>query len=130
MQLEVIMTFEEYSKLILPLAKYPNVGNNIVYPLLGLAGEAGEAAEKGKKMWRDFGIMGQKEIDVMYLHGQPFELSALRTGLIKELGDVLWYVAAAANEIGSSLEEVAGMNVEKLLSRSARGKIGGSGDDR
>jgi NTP pyrophosphatase (non-canonical NTP hydrolase) len=51
-------------------------------------------------------------------------------GLIKELGDVLWYVAASAAEIGSSLEEIALANANKLLSRNARGKIGGSGDDR
>ncbi len=121
------MTFEEYSKLILPLAKYPNVGNNFIYPLLGLAGEAGEAAEKGKKLWRDFGIMGQEEFPPF---GQPAEMSALRTGMIKELGDVLWYITAAANEIGSSLEEVAQTNADKLLDRNARGVIGGSGDNR
>jgi NTP pyrophosphatase (non-canonical NTP hydrolase) len=124
------MTFQDYSNLILPLAKYPSVGNNIVYPLLGLAGEAGEAAEKGKKMWRDYNVTGQKDIDMDWAHGQPEELSALRTGLIKELGDVLWYVTAAAAEIGVSLEEVARTNAEKLLDRKARGVIGGSGDNR
>lgn len=124
------MTFEEYAKLVLPLAKYPSIGNNIIYPLLGLAGEAGEAAEKGKKMWRDYNVTGQRDIDMDYAHGFPEELSALRTGLIKELGDVLWYVTAAASEIGVSLEEIAKTNADKLLSRNARGVIGGSGDDR
>ena len=125
------MDFKEYSDLILPLAKYPNVGNNFIYPLLGLAGEAGEAAEKGKKLWRDFGIMGQKEIPpVVELLNKGVELSALRTGALKELGDVLWYIAAAANELGSSLEEVAQMNADKLLDRNSRGVIGGSGDNR
>ena len=123
------MTFEEYSKLILPLAKYPNVGNNFIYPLLGLAGEAGEAAEKGKKLWRDFDIIGRKGFSILD-HGQPKDVSALRTGALKELGDVLWYIAAAANELGSSLEEVAQMNADKLLDRNARGVIGGSGDNR
>lgn len=124
------MTFEEYSKLILPLAKYPRVGNNFVYTSLGLAGEAGEAAEKAKKMWRDFNVMGQRDIDADWPHSQPVELSALRTGLLKELGDVLWYLAATANEVGSSLEEVAQLNTDKLLSRHKRGVISGSGDDR
>jgi NTP pyrophosphatase (non-canonical NTP hydrolase) len=119
------MTFKEYSDLILPLAKYPNVGNNFIYPLLGLAGEAGEAAEKGKKLWRDYGVVGLGDELPM-----SEEMSTLRTGLIKELGDVLWYITAAAREIGSSLEEVAQTNADKLLDRNARGVIGGSGDNR
>lgn len=124
------MTFKEYSNLILPLAKYPNVGNNFIYPLLGLAGEAGEAAEKGKKLWRDYHVMGEGDIADMFSFGQPDAVSALRIGLIKELGDVLWYITAAANEVGSSLEEVAKINADKLLSRNARGVLGGSGDNR
>jgi len=48
----------------------------------------------------------------------------------KELGDVLWYVANVASEFNLSLNEVARMNIDKLLSRKERGVLGGSGDNR
>ena len=50
--------------------------------------------------------------------------------LKKELGDVLWYVAQLATELGLSLRDIAGANIEKLRSRMDRGKLGGSGDNR
>jgi len=48
----------------------------------------------------------------------------------KELGDVLWYLAQLATELGLNLEEVAKKNLEKIYSRKKRGKIKGSGDKR
>lgn len=83
----------------------------ISYASLGLAGEAGEIAEKIKKSIRD-----GKEID--------------RDDLTKELGDVLWYVAALASEHGIVLENVVDTNVAKLSSRKDRGVLRGSGDNR
>ena len=53
-----------------------------------------------------------------------------RQGLKKEIGDVLWYVAAMAYELGFTLEEVAESNVEKLTKRNVEGTISGDGDDR
>tara|TARA_R100001594_G_scaffold118469_1_gene153788 strand:+ start:296 stop:454 length:159 start_codon:yes stop_codon:yes gene_type:complete len=50
--------------------------------------------------------------------------------IIKELGDVLFYVTALANHIGSDLETVAIHNIVKLQDRKSRNKIQGSGDDR
>lgn len=88
---------------------------SVVYPALKLAGEAGEFAEKVGKIIRD-------EAGVI----SP----GARLALLKELGDVLWYVSAAARELKSDLEEVAQMNLAKLAARAADGKLGGSGDER
>ena len=108
-------TFKEYEELMRPLARYPNIGDNYVYPTLGLVGESGEFADKIKKIIRDKG----GEIDNMDC-----------MALLKELGDVLWYIASCACELGSSLEEVANINVDKLLDRNARNVLQGSGDER
>jgi len=112
------MTFDEYQRLALETAVYPNKGKNFVYPALGLCGEAGEYAEKIKKLLRD------KDADLDNL--LPNELLLM----VKELGDVLWYVNACAYELGYSLEDVAQTNIDKLLSRKAKKLLHGSGDDR
>ena len=90
-------------------------GSKINYPILGLVGEAGELANKYKKVLRDDGGI---------LHPEK------RKDMIKELGDVLWYVAALARDLGADLDDVARENIEKLRDRQARGVIGGSGDNR
>jgi len=109
------MTFEEYQKESRKTAIYPNKDNNFVYPVLGLAGEVGEVAEKVKKVFRDDGGVISDERKV---------------ALKGELGDVLWYVAQLATELGLSLEDVAKGNIEKLFSRKERGTLKGSGDTR
>lgn len=78
---------------------------------LGLVGEAGEVAEKLKKSFRDNAVLDKDD-------------------MMKELGDVLFYVAALANLYGGTLQEVAELNVSKLESRQKRGVLQGSGDNR
>jgi len=78
---------------------------------LGITGEAGEVSEKIKKHVRD---------------GTPLD----KDGVIKELGDVLFYVAALATHLDEDLSEVAAINIEKLRDRKARGVIQGQGDNR
>jgi NTP pyrophosphatase (non-canonical NTP hydrolase) len=114
------MNFDEYEQKAGTTAVYPNRGSNIVYPALKLAGESGEVAEKVGKFLR--GDYGQ-----MRMGGLPPDL---RDHLVKELGDVLWYVAAMCHEINVPMSTVAEKNIEKLASRKERGVIRGSGDDR
>lgn len=109
------MNFEEYQEQSRTTALYPNQGSNFIYPVLGLTGEAGEVAEKIKKVLRD----KNGQID-----------DATRTDIKKELGDVLWYVAQLATELGLSLDDVAISNLEKLFERKRRDMLHGSGDNR
>ena len=109
------MNFDEYQKLSRKTALYPNKDNNFIYPTLGLAGESGEVSEKIKKVIRDKnGIIDE----------------GTRNDLKKELGDVLWYVANLATELGLSLNDVAFTNIEKLYSRMERDVLHGNGDNR
>ncbi len=109
------MQFNEYQKEARKTAIYPDCGRNFVYPTLGLAGEAGEVAEKIKKVIRDSaGAISDERKE---------ELS-------KELGDVLWYAANLATELGLDLDAVAQKNIEKLQSRKERNALKGSGDNR
>jgi NTP pyrophosphatase (non-canonical NTP hydrolase) len=112
-------SFQIYDKEVSHLAKYPQVGENPIYPALGLVGEAGEVAEKIKKLWRN-------ELKTRGADYSPEQ----RTEIVKELGDVLWYVAALAREVGSHIEEVAKTNSIKLNSRGVRGVINSAGDNR
>jgi NTP pyrophosphatase (non-canonical NTP hydrolase) len=109
------MNFNEYQERSRKTAKYPPIGHGVIYPTLGLTNEAGEVAGKVKKIFRDKGgVIGDEE----------------RKALKSELGDVLWYLAQVCTELEISLDEVAEGNIEKLVSRLERGKIGGDGDNR
>lgn len=111
------MTFEEYQKFCKTTAIYPD-NTKLMYPALGLTGEAGEVANKIKKLVRD-GVPKD-----------PNDLAAVKEQIAAEIGDVLWYCAALASDLDVSLGRVAKDNIDKLTSRKERGKIGGSGDNR
>ena len=107
-----MMNFNEYQKLARSTAVYPEE-YKVVYPALGLCGEAGEVADKIKKT-----IRGDSSLDEV-------------TGNIAdELGDVLWYLAILADDLGVELEDVAKWNVDKLQRRMKSNKIKGDGDNR
>ena len=109
------MDFNDYQKRSRATAIYPDMGKNFVYPTLGLTGESGEVSEKIKKIIRD----KNSTID-----------DTAREEIKKELGDVLWYLAQLATELGLSLDDVAEFNLFKLAERQKRNMIHGSGDNR
>lgn len=104
------MQLNEYQGYALETAVFPKEVK-VLYPLLGLVGEAGEVADKYKKVLR-----GDKQLDA--------------ESLVKEVGDVLWYIAVLSYDLGYTLEEVAQMNINKLASRQERGVLKGDGDTR
>lgn len=109
------MNLSDYQRASRATAVYPGAGTNLLYPTLGLCGEAGEVAEKVKKMLRDDGgVLSESR----------------RAALGAELGDVLWYVAQVATEAGLELDALAVGNLEKLRSRAARDTLTGDGDER
>ena len=81
------------------------------YAVLGLSGEVGELHSALAKSVRD---------------NTPISTEALK----KELGDILWFVAALSNDFGFSFSDVAATNLAKLESRQIRGVLMGSGDIR
>ena len=107
------MEFNQYQELARSTAIYP-AEYGLVYTALGLAGESGEVAEKVKKLIRD----------------EDDKSGNFEDAVASELGDVLWYLANLASEIGMTLEEIAILNTQKLQDRKARGVLKGSGDDR
>ena len=80
---------------------------------MGLLAESGEVAGIFQKLLRG-----------------DFDADVAATKLHKELGDVLWHVAAIAHDNGWHLDDIANANIEKLTSRQMRNVIAGSGDDR
>lgn len=115
------MTFDEYVEIAKTTLKpgdgkkFGDLDSQLIQKVLGLTGESGEVADKIKKLMRD---KNNRLTDVD------------REEIVKELGDVLWYVAIIAHLLGSSLEAVAIANNEKLQSRKQRGVISGNGDNR
>lgn len=113
-----VLTLNGYQDLAMTTRTEQTYGSSaIVYPTLGLTGEAGEVADKVKKVLR--GDNGTREFD-----------EEAREAIAYELGDVLWYAAALAKDLGYDLEDIARMNLRKLQDRQDRQVIHGNGDDR
>ena len=109
------MTFDEYHKKALATADEQSDDEFQIYMarVLGVVGEAGEVADKFKKIvWHREGKVNEED----------------KTAIARELGDVLWYLAALADALGYTLEEVANMNLEKLKNRKNINTLRGDGD--
>ena len=115
LHMEEIITADYYESQSGQTAIFPKE-KALEYLALGLTSEAGEVAGKVKKLIRD----GE---DV-----EGFEMKKI--AIASEVGDVLWYCAMMAKEVGVPLNTIMQMNLEKSRSRKERGKLSGSGDNR
>ena len=104
------MEFKEFEDSIVTVHEHrPDA---LTYAMLGIAGESGEAVDAYKKALRS-------------TEPDNVKFTPNRGIILLEFGDILWYVAKAAKELGSNLESVAYMNIKKLELRRQFGK--GSG---
>lgn len=125
---------DKYQEIATRSAIYPGQGTpfGIMYTALGLA-EAGEIQNKVKKMFRDDGVI--EFVDTPFRDGDNLVrfktiTPERRAAIIKEMGGNLWYLAALAMEIGTTLSEVAFRNLDELCGRTERDTLNGDGDDR
>jgi NTP pyrophosphatase (non-canonical NTP hydrolase) len=97
------MKVNEYQKLAMKtLNPKLNKKDILINAVMGLCGESGEA------------------IDIVKKHlAQGHELD--KEKLIKELGDIAWYLAECATVLDVSLQEVLEKNIEKLQKRYPEG---------
>lgn len=92
------MNMNEYQELANRTLKQDTDMDKIIHAGMGMVTEAGEFIDPIKKH---------------IFYGQDLD----RLNLIEELGDVLWYVAAACNGLGITLDYVANANIRKLARR-------------
>lgn len=97
------MTVNEYQKLAMTtLNPALNKKDVLINGVMGLCGESGEA------------------IDIVKKHlaqGHPLD----KEKLIKELGDIAWYLAETATALDVDLNDVFAGNIEKLRKRYPEG---------
>lgn len=96
----------------------------LMYCALKLNGEAGEVAEKIGKLVRDRAKSSSNGVILHHITAED------KTAIVRELGDVLWYLGQIAEQLGVTLTQVISTNVTKLAVRRATNKICGSGDNR
>jgi len=109
------MTPKEYqiaaarTLLNIPPREYTAKEIMLIWNALGMAGEAGEAADDIKKaIFHDVGLDHSR--------------------IVKELGDLMWYISAICTNLGIPLEVVMALNIEKLKGRYPDGFIQGGGE--
>lgn len=112
------MDFDEYQVKAAESDAFSKCGFSevgFIEKVLGLAGEAGEVTDKYKKILRDKnGIASEED----------------KEALVKELGDVMWYIASISRYMDVPMSEVAEKNIAKLQDRMKRGTVHGEGDNR
>lgn len=95
------MEINDYQRAALRTEKLLPRLERLTHAALGLATEVGEYTTEVKRA---------------AIYGKP--LGPVGTeNMVEELGDVLWYVAVAADALGFTLDQVCQMNIEKLRIR-------------
>lgn len=108
--MKMITNLDQYQDAAAKTAIYPDE-TALAYLATGLAGEAGEVAGKIAKFFRGDGMLDEDAV-------------------IKELGDVLWFVSELSRAMEVPLSTVAHVNIRKLQKRQAEGLLKGDGDNR
>lgn len=119
------MNANEYQK---AAYKFASFGGNETYVYAGLAEEAGEVLGKFARFMFIRKHEGVEPSNAKNLETLKKDLEKYRTELKKELGDVLWMVAAIATLEELNLEDIMQENIAKLTDRLNRGVIIGEGD--
>lgn len=132
-------SLNNYQHIAQKSAIYPGKGTplGLVYCALKLNGEAGEFAEHVGKALRDDDLLplsngddGRRgDTQTIFLEDGSL-LESRHLLLVKEVGDVLWYLSAICAELGISLKQAAQINFDKLHQRCLNGTLQGSGDNR
>lgn len=116
------MKAESYDEFVQRMWMGEQDKHNLAIATLGLAGEAGEVAEKVKKHLRGDPAHNPLEHPDIVLRNRE---------ILKELGDVVFYVTWVAAYHGFTLNEVIAANIIKLTDRRKRtGTMSGDGDNR
>jgi len=111
------MNFNDYQVKSRKHAFYPNQNtpDAFRYLIYGITGEAGELAELFKHALRDEGDKINAE---------------RRRLIIKELSDILWYLANICTELKIDFNDVPEVGLKKIQDRLKRGTLSGSGNER
>ena len=99
------MNINEYQEKAISTAVYPKK-YSIIYPTIGLAGEAGEISEKIVNMMEETTIFSIKD-DLNETEHEQYrnDIKKYRGDIALEIGDVLWYLATLANDLNVTLSK-------------------------
>lgn len=109
------VTFQEFQNLSAQYIPTVECIPPLAYATMSLTGEAGEVAEKVKRIYRG---------------DDKAQAASYDDEIVKELGDVLWCVAAACTALNIPMEYAARKSLQKMEDRRKRGMLKGSGDNR
>jgi NTP pyrophosphatase (non-canonical NTP hydrolase) len=99
-------TIIKFHKFVNDTYNYNFKEHNLLYLSNGLGGEVGEVQNEVKKWYR---ALNKGNLDEEYAR----EVLLRKDNIKKELGDVLWYLFAIANEIETNIEDIIETNIEK-----------------
>jgi len=96
----------EYQDFVKETYKYDFNNYNLMYLSNGMGGECGEVQNEVKKLYR---VLQNEDLEKTHL----LEVIQRKDNIKKELGDVLWYVFAMANQLQLNVSDIIRVNIEK-----------------